>query len=274
MFGSTFFHGTIKKLVTAFGTIFNDITIVRTNSAGNEVERIKVPLAYGPRDKFLQRAVVDDINPPVAITLPRMSFEVLDVSYDGSRKLTKLLKQSKAVSPETVKRQYVGVPWNVTFELNILTKTIEEGHQVVEQILPYFAPEWTVTVNLIPELDIKDDVPIVLTSAKKNDTYEGGFDTRQTWIWTLTFTAKAMFYGYIKEQGIIKKAIVDISVASGSGPVTAEDMAATGRSIRITEEPDPLDAEKGDDFGYTETIEEFTDGKKRNVTTGLDEDID
>lgn len=212
MFNNKFYHGTLRKYVTLFGTLFNDIYIDRVDSDRNVVQTLKVPLTYGPKDKALARLEANpDLNKATAIELPRMAFEITTMSYDGARKLQTTIKN---VSPPTgdrskIKYQYVPVPWNITFSLYVLVKNAEDGTRILEQILPYFTPDWTVTANLVPEMDIKMDIPIVIYNVTVDDTYEGNFDSRRAIIWTLDFVLKGYVFGPVKSGGVIKTAEVN-----------------------------------------------------------------
>lgn len=208
MFNNTFYHGTIRKYVSLFGTLFNDIYINRDLGDGTS-QTMKVPLSYGPKEKALARL---DANPQldksVAITLPRMGFEITTMSYDATRKLQTIQKNAK-VGDGLKTRQYVPVPYNISFSLYIMVKNAEDGTKIIEQILPYFTPDWTPTVNLIPELDLKYDVPIVLLNILSQDTYEGTYDQRRVLTWTLDFILKGYVFGPVKQQGVITLADIN-----------------------------------------------------------------
>jgi hypothetical protein len=155
-----------------------------------------------------------------------------------------------------------------------MVKNADDGFQIVEQILPHFVPEYTVNIIAIPELDLRDDVPIVLKDISKEDTFTGEFTERRVLIWTLNFTAYMNFYGPIIHQGVIKKAQVDILIPPGQGPVTKQEVHDTPRSARITTLPDPIDALPEDDYGFTTDVEEFNDGKKYDPTTDTDVEVE
>jgi hypothetical protein len=218
MFGSTFFHGTIKKYVTLFGTLFNDIYINRVDSADENVQTIKVPLNYGPKEKFLSRLGGDPLlSKEVAIVLPRMSFEIINYSYDSTRKNKTIDKMYYYnTSNNRMVYEYNPVPYNIDFELAIMVKSAEDGTRIVEQILPYFTPEWSTTITVIPEMDLKLDVPIVLNGVNLSDTYEGDYINRRAIVWTLSFTLKGYFYGPTKKTELIKKAITNFFVPNTS----------------------------------------------------------
>ena len=265
MLGSTFYHETIRKVVIGFGTLFNDIHITRKDSSGNVAQSMKVPLAFGPKQKFLVRLREDpSITKSVAITLPRIGFEIGSISYDPVRKLNKIQKVKKAGSSgNKVDTQYMPVPYNIDFELYAMAKNSEDALQIVEQILPYFQPEYTITINDIVQMSNKRDVPIVLTGINYEDNYEGEFAERRAIIYTLSFTAKAYLYGPVISGQVITKVQVDQFADSSS--------AAPKREQRYTVTPDPVSADMDDDFGFNETSSFFTDAKTYNPTTGQDE---
>ena len=219
MLGSTFYHQTIRKYVAVFGTLFNDINIERKNSSGTVVERLKVPLAYGPKQKWLL-AVQDTTadRKVIATRTPRMGFAMTGVSYDTARKLNTIGRNVAANTSSTTTNMitmYNPVPYNFDFELFILVKNAEDGTQILEQILPYFTPEFTVTVNTIPDMNIKADVPIVLNSSSVADEYEGDLSTRRTITWTLSFVLKGFIYPNLTSGEIIKTIEVNFRIPGG-----------------------------------------------------------
>ena len=265
MLGSTFYHETIRKVVIGFGTLFNDIHITRKDSSGNVQQSMKVPLAFGPKQKFLVRLREDpNIAKSVAITLPRIGFEIGAISYDPARKLNKIQKVKKAgTSGNKVDTQYMPVPYNIDFELYAMSKNSDDALQIVEQILPYFQPEYTITINDIVQMSNKRDVPIILTGISYEDNYEGDFTERRAIIYTLSFTAKAYLYGTVISGQVVTKVQVDQFADSSS--------AAPKREQRYTVTPDPVSSDMDDDFGFNETSSFFTDAKTYNPTTGQDE---
>ena len=265
MLGSTFYHETIRKVVIGFGTLFNDIHITRKDSSGNVQQSMKVPLAFGPKQKFLVRLREDpNIAKSVAITLPRIGFEIGAISYDPARKLNKIQKVKKAgTSGNKVDTQYMPVPYNIDFELYAMSKNSDDALQIVEQILPYFQPEYTITINDIVQMSNKRDVPIILTGISYEDNYEGDFTERRAIIYTLSFTAKAYLYGPVISGQVVTKVQVDQFADSSS--------AAPKREQRYTVTPDPVSADMDDDFGFNETTSFFTDAKTYNPETGQDE---
>jgi len=266
MFGTRFYNQGFKKLIVAFGQIFNNIVIQRTNSTGGVTARIKVPLAYAPKEKFLVRLDQQSNleSREFATTLPRMGFEITGLAYDSSRKLTRVQKYSKVKSNEDGKKMnfnYTPVPYNISMNLYVFTATAEDGLQIIEQILPYFQPDYTVTVNVVPDLGIKRDIPIVLGNIGYEDTYDGSFTQRRAVIYTLSFTAKTYLFGPMDNQGVIKTVQADVGTDTDS-PLTREE--------RIVVVPNPSSADADDDFGFTTTISFFNDGKRYDPETGND----
>jgi hypothetical protein len=209
-----FYHQILRKTVIAFGSLFNDITIKHTNSANEIVSVIKVPLAYGPTQKFLARLEQSpDLSSPTQITLPRMSFELTGLTYDTARKLTTtqtFLSKSVTDGTET-KKTYMPVPYNLQFELSIMSKLNDDSLQIIEQILPYFQPSYNLTIKLVDEINEKRDIPIILENVTMQDDYEGNFDKRRVLIYTLRFTAKLYLFGPISTvtKDIVKKVSIN-----------------------------------------------------------------
>jgi hypothetical protein len=211
MFGRTWNHDSLRKYIIVFGTVFNDIYINRLDNNEEVRQTLKIPLTYGPKDKVLARLEQNpEMNNQVGIVLPRISFEMTSLEYDPTRKLNtlnKLTKQSAtAGTDDEVKYQYQPVPYDMQFEMNILVKNAEDGTRIVEQIVPYFTPDFTVSVNLVPEVDGARDIPIILNSITSQDQYEGSFEQRRALIWTLSFTMKGWLYGPTKKSKLIKLA--------------------------------------------------------------------
>jgi hypothetical protein len=207
MFNQNFYFSTIRKYVTLFGTLFDTINVIRTNSANKTTAYIKVPITYAPKEKMLARITQDPtLDRQTAVpTLPLMTFEMTNLAYDSSRKLN-TIGRSAVKSPDnnSLKYQYNPVPYNFGFRLYIYVKNAEDGTKIVEQILPYFTPDWTTTVKLIPEMDITLEIPLILNTVQQDDTYSGGFAERQAIIWTLDFVMKGYIYGPVKTGKIIK----------------------------------------------------------------------
>jgi len=238
MFGRTWNHDSLRKYIIVFGTVFNDIYINRLSNTGEVLQTLKVPLTYGPKDKILSRLEQSPrLDNQVGIILPRISFEMTTMEYDPTRKLNtlnKLTKQSAvAGTDDEVKYQYQPVPYDMQFEMNILVKNAEDGTRIVEQIVPYFTPAFTVSVNVVPEVDGPRDIPIVLNSISSQDQYEGNFEQRRALIWTLNFTLKGWLYGPSKKSKLIKHAETVFrfpeDVATGNTNSTANTIVVTSR---------------------------------------------
>jgi len=266
MLGTYTYHEIIRKTVVGFGTLFNNIEVRRTGSGG-AVQVMKVPLAYGPKQKFLARLrAVGDLSAKDAaqITLPRISFEMQGISYDPQRKLSPTQYIRYTADDGSTKKSFMPVPYNINFELGILAKNQDDALQIIEQILPVFQPSFNITLNLVPEIGESKDYPVTLQDVSYEDVYEGDFDTRRTLVYTLQFVAKSYLYGPVQVATgeVITKAIIDYATDS---KVTAP------REVRYTATPDPANADPDDDFGFNEIYSEFTDGKSRNPSTGVDE---
>ena len=211
MLGTYYYHEILRKTIIAFGTIFNDIHIRHRDGAGKETSDMRVPLAYGPMQKFLARLEQQpDLNRAVQITLPRMSFETTNIAYDATRK-GGITQTFKASDGSNLRKVFMPVPYNLGFELNILVKLNDDALQIVEQVLPYFQPSFNVTIDLVSVIGEKRDVPIVLDNISFQDDYEGDFATRRALIYTLSFTAKTFFFNHIAQtpEGLIKKVQLD-----------------------------------------------------------------
>lgn len=204
MLGHIFFHDLIRKYVATFGTLFNDIKLRRTNKLGQVVETIEVPLTYGPRDKFVTRLQEDsDLNRQVGIALPRISFEIVRMGFDPSRQLPATNKIIHDGNSNKVKTVFTQVPYDIQFALNVYTMTNEDGVRIVEQILPFFVPQFAPTVQLLKEPDIKMDIPIILNGITTQDLYDGSFEQRRVLVHTMDFLMKAYMIGPVVEKPLI-----------------------------------------------------------------------
>lgn len=244
--------------------MFNDINIRHKDSSGESISQIKVPIEYGPIQKFLARIEQQpELNKPIAITLPRLSYEMTSISYDSTRK-SNITQTFKASDGTNLKKVYLPVPYNIGFQLNLMSKLQIDALQVVEQILPLFQPSFNITINLIDSIGEKRDVPIVLNDVSFTDDYEGDFSTRRILIYTFNFTAKTYLFGPIADttDGLIRK--VQVDYYSGTDTKTAK------REMRYTVVPDPIDAEPTDEFGFSETTEIFFDSKTYSPTQKID----
>lgn len=265
MLGNYFYHKIIRKTVTSFGTLFNNIQLKTYDAAGELVTQQKVPLAYGPAQKFLARLEqAPDIDKKFSITVPRLSFEMTSISYDSGRKVPPI-QRNRALDNETngTNVQYMPVPYNVGFEVNIISKNQDDALQIIEQILPFFQPQFTVTVNLIPEMNESRDIPVILESIDFTDDYEGDYSTRRYITYTLRFSVKTYLYGPIVAGDIIKKSIANINIG---------DKVTNARVLKYEVQPEAIEDKNNDgvidsaddalltfedDFGFNEGIEYY-----------------
>ena len=261
MLGKHFYNESIRKTIIGFGTLFNNIELRRKDIDNNTVQTIKVPLAYGPMEKFLARIEAEpnlDQRRPTQIQLPRISFEMKGISYDPTRKLspTQVCKSPKSGETEKTYSHYVPVPYNLDFEVSIISKNNDDAVQILEQILPFFQPYFSITINMISQTDEKKDIPILLNGVTLQDEYEGNFTTRRTMIYTLTFVAKTYIYGPVTTSEIIKKVNVDIGTAINANryvtysatPKALEDLNDDG----VINSLDDQLVEPDDNFGFNE----------------------
>lgn len=227
MFGASYYHGVIRKYIIMFGTMFNDIDVQRRDTNGNNIQTLRVPIAYGPVEKFLARLQSDpNLDKDVSISLPRMSFEIVSMNYDATRKLPSTIRNTIPSGTDSKKlhSQYTPVPYNINISLSVFVKNADDGVQILEQILPYFGPEWTNQLKLIPELGLVYDVPTLFNDISTEDTYEGDFTTRRALIHTLNFTVKGYLFGPIQTSGIIKRSIVSTNIES---PIETSSLSST-----------------------------------------------
>ena len=255
------YNRVIRKLVVGFGNLFDNITLYRFDTENVETERFIVPIAYASKERYVMRLEDDaNLDKKVQITLPRMSFEMAGLSYDSSRKQNTNIKNFTGTAPSGIISQYNPVPYNFDFNLYIYVRNIEDGTQIIEHILPYFTPDYTVKLNLIPEMGIVKEVPVILNSTSHEILYEGARenDTRMI-VWTLNFTVKGFIFGKMSETGVINRAFVSVynqvskdetiefymNLDSGYGTYkvgekvyqgyTAEDATATGIVVQFAE---------------------------------------
>jgi len=281
MLGNYFYHEIIRKTVIAFGTLFNDIHVRHDDGNGNIISEIKVPIAYGPRQKFLARIQQQpELNKATQITLPRMSFEITNISYDSTRKagITQTFK-AKDVNNNQMKKVFMPVPYNLGFDLNVLVKLQDDGLQILEQILPFFQPGFNMSIDLVKSIGEKRDIPMILNSISQQDDYEGDFSTRRALIYTLSFTAKTFMFGHIAEtpEGLIRKVQVDYYSDSNTRTAKREQRyTVVPKPTKDYNEDNVIDTndtpfiEPGDDFGFTETSSFFGDGKDFSPTRQTD----
>jgi hypothetical protein len=269
-----FYHEILRRTVIAFGSLFNEITIKHKNSSDSVVSVIKVPLAYGPTQKFLSRLNQSaDLSKPVQITLPRMSFEFTGLTYDASRKstTTQTFTAKSVEDNKEIKKTYLPVPYNMQFELSIMSKLNDDALQIVEQILPYFQPAYTMTIELVDIINEKRDIPVVLENITMQDDYEGDFTTRRVLIYTLRFTAKTYLFGPVSSatKDIIKKSTISY--------ITGDTTTSPTREIIYTAEPRAIKNYTGTiitnltkDISIASDIIEVNDASSININTYLD----
>lgn len=265
MFGTSFYNQTTRRYVAIFGTLFNDIIIDRRDNGGTVIQAMKVPLNYGPMERFLARIEQDpDLTAP-AIRLPRMSFEMVSMTYDPERKLTPMTHSLKGITnnDSAVKTQFTPAPYDLEFQLNIMVKYAEDGTKIIEQILPYFKPEFTVTAKLIDGMDINIDIPIILNSVSVEDTYEGSYEDRRAIIWTLNFTLKGYYFGPVTQRKIIKFANTSIyssmTATEPAAVITVQPgLTANGQPTTNINQTVPYSAINiDDDWAYIVQIAEY-----------------
>lgn len=253
MLGQYWYHAFLRKVIVSFGTMFNDIEIHRTEDvgAGPELKRFKVPLSYSSKEKWLRRiredTTLEEQDVRVQMTLPRVGFEMVSLKYDPTRKIN-TLTQRKGCNPNdpaSVLFQYARVPYDMELQLYVMADKQDDGLQIIEQILPFFAPEFIISIKGVPGLEESVDVPFILHGAVISDAFEGTMDSRRTIIWTLSFTAKMYLFGPVKDSEIIRKSCINI-----------RELVSGALDVKICSEPDPLDAEPGDPFTPVISIKE------------------
>lgn len=246
-----FYHSTIRKAIVAFGNLFNNVYIDRLDANQQAVQTLKIPLSYAPRSKFLARieALDNDIaKKSTQVLLPRMAFEMLAINYDPARRVS-LIQQNRGGNntADTVNSQFVPSPYNIEVNLYIYVKNQDDGLQILEQILPYFNPDFNLSINAIPQLDIKNDLPILLNAVSYDDQYEGDFTQRRAIVWTLSFTLKLNFFGPIGRSGVIKNVTIN----------NFTDKEFNNKIQTFNTTVNPSNATAGNVTSYLDTFEEF-----------------
>jgi len=259
-----FYNEIFRSVIIGFGTLFNGIEIQHKDSNDDTFSVIKVPLAYGPTQKFLARMQQEaDLNKPIQMTLPRMSFEMVGLQYDPSRKST----QTQTIINQTpdgsaLKRNYMPVPYNISFQLSIMTKLNDDMLQIIEQILPYFQPAYNLSINFLGNLKEKRDIPIQLDSIQMDDDYEGNFDTRRALIYTLNFTAKVYLFGPISDitGDIIKKVSVGFVAGERGGTAATRDLTYQVLPRATKDYDDSVVTNLAENVDLTESVITVNDG--------------
>lgn len=300
IFGSQFYHQILRRYIVTFGNMFNDMVVQRLSASNTTIETIGVPISYSPKEKFLSRLSADpNLTRAIAVQLPAISFEMTSMQYDGTRRLSSVNRNISVKSADlnTLNYQYTPVPYNINFSLYMYVRNADDGAQLLEQIVPFFGPEWNNNVILIPSMNITMNIPTILTDVTTEDTYEGDFITRRALIYTLNFTMKAYFFGPVKHSGVIKRTQIDLGVPQSNSTnsvgetlkITSKDIAQTGRSSRIVVVPGLLAngspttnsaasisrtlISANSNYGLAVNTFFFTDGKKYDPKTGQDSDI-
>ncbi len=266
MFGSHYYNKNIRNIVVLFGTLFNDLSVKRVTAAGATADEFKIPIAYGPSEKFIAKLGGKD-----ELSLPRMSFEITDYAYDSTRKLqtTKKFTKVKSGSTTDLTTVFNPVPYDFNITLVIMVKYSDDGTQILEQILPYFTPAFQVTLKEMKDSfpELKRDIPVILNSVSTEDTYEGDFITRRVLLHTLTFTVKGYIYSRTSDQGLIRT--VDANVGGIDNPTIVDGALVGDMNIEITPKAltdlntdgsinaaDNALVMPDDEFGFIETITE------------------
>ena len=252
MFGTHFYHKRVRSAVSVFGSLFNNLYVLRQNSAGETISQVKVPLSYAPKRNFLARIEAmtngEQNERVVAIKLPRMSFEINGIAYDETRQLNKMNNLNKVLAGSTISRQklFTATPYNINFDLNVYAKSQDDALQIVEQIFPFFTPQYTVTVKPFSNItDLTEDVPITLTSTNFSDDFEGSIEQRRTIIYTLSFEMKINFYGPLNQSKIIREVSNNIFIIDSAG--------SSGDYIKTQQiTPTPAGVTADSDYGFNE----------------------
>jgi hypothetical protein len=258
-----FYHQHIRKSIIAFGTLFNNIQIRRTDENNNIAQSLFVPLSYAPKQKFIERIretpTVENGSMKYQVTLPRIGFEITNFNYDPSRKLA-ITQNVRAVdlsntSATGVRNSYVATPYNMGIGMSVFAKNQDDGLQIIEQILPYFNPDFNITINTIPELGVKNDLQIILDNISYQDDWEGGFDKRLSVVWDLNFTLKLNFFGYVRDANLIRKTIQNAYALSNF------DNLETASGTKITTTLDPENATPLDNYNYIQEFDAIFSGE-------------
>jgi hypothetical protein len=245
-----FYNRTIRKMVIAMGTVLNDIEVVRYTLDGvTAKEKFKVPLSYGAKEKYYTRITTDpDLIRSVNIVVPRISFEMTGMTYDSSRKMVTTITNGAAQTGTTAYKQYVPVPYDFSFSASVYVRNTEDGTQIIEQIVPFFTPDFTVTATLVPQIGLKYDIPIILNSVSNEVDYEGDFSTTRLIIWNLEFTLKGYLFPPVKGGSkVIHSANTNIR----------DTTSANLKYANVMTLPDPSNAMPDDEYGFAETITEY-----------------
>lgn len=253
MLGTWFYHKRVRMAVSVFGSLFNDLYVLRQNASGETISQVKVPLSYAPKRNFLERLQEmqngEESERRVAIKLPRMSFEITSMAYDAARQLPKTNTFSSSIAGDITKKNqfFSTVPYDIAFDLNVYAKSQDDALQIVEQIIPYFNPQYTLSVKpfFTDHPQIKEDVPVILSGISFSDNFEGAIGDRRTILYTLSFTMKINLYGPISQSSIIREVHNNLYILSGDSD--REDF-----QYRITTTPTPLGVGVDSDYGFNQ----------------------
>ena len=255
MFGTHFYHKRVRTAVSVFGSLFNNLYVIRKNSSNEVISQAKVPLSYAPKRNFLSRIEEmnkgEDAERRVAIKLPRMSFEITQMTYDAERQLPKTNNISTAIANSVNSRQklFTSTPYNISFQLNVYAKSQDDALQIVEQVLPFFTPQYTVTVKPFSDIaTLTEDVPITLTGVQMQDDFEGAIEQRRTIVYSLDFDMKIAFHGPLNDGKIIRDVRNEFFII-GAGLADSDEYLQT---LKVT--PNPASVSMDSDYGFTETI--------------------
>ena len=255
MFGTHFYHKRVRTAVSVFGSLFNNLYVIGKNSSNEVISQAKVPLSYAPKRNFLQRIQEmnngEDAERRVAIKLPRMSFEITQMTYDAERQLPKTNNISTAIANSINSRQklFTSTPYNISFQLNVYAKSQDDALQIVEQVLPFFTPQYTVTVKPFSDIaTLTEDVPITLTGVQMQDDFEGAIEQRRTIVYSLDFDMKIAFHGPLNDGKIIRDVRNEFFII-GAGLADSDEYLQT---LKVT--PNPISVSMDSDYGFTETI--------------------
>lgn len=231
MFGHDFYHGTLRRYVVMFGNLFNEMQIERFDDTGTKVQTVSVPIAYGPKQRFIERALSDPTGlKPISTILPRLAFAMTAMSYAPQRKLNSTLKYKSGfnATQSEFSSVYAPVPYDLNFTLSIMTRNSEDGTQILEKIIPFFTPDFTVTMKALPAMSINLDIPIEISAISSDDTYEGDFDSNRVLTWDIDFIVKGYLFGPVTKTKYITNA--DVSLFEEGFTVADTIQSFTGNS--------------------------------------------
>ena len=266
-----FYHEILRRTIISFGTLFNNISIQKKDGSDNAISTMKIPLAYGPTQKFLARLEQEpNLNKSTSLSLPRMSFEFTGLTYDSSRKLTstRTIQVKDPTTKKNVKKVYTPVPYNMSFELSIMSKLNDDALQIVEQILPYFQPAFTLTVELVDDINEKRDIPVVLENITMQDDYDGDFTSRRVLLYTLRFSAKTYLFGPVSKAEPIKTAT--LTYLTGDKAKSKRETQYTVVPRAIKDYDDSVSTLLAEDVDLEEFVWLVDDGSKLSAESYYD----